>query len=90
MLGLSDTSIGIVSSLVIHVGVAVACFGSLGDGNGVGEGAVEVAIHGPEELRDEAEHTVFKEATKLPLKAPQGPKNARLVDEKQKVCRNCQ
>jgi TonB family protein len=85
MLGLSDTSIGIVSSLVIHVGVAVACFGSLGDGNGVGEGAVEVAIHGPEELRDEAEHTVFKEATKLPLKAPQGPKNARLVDEKQSL-----
>lgn len=83
MLGLSDTSIGIVSSLVIHVGVAVACFGSLGNGKGVGEGSVEVAIHGPDEIREEVERAVIKEATKPPLKAPQGPKKARLVDEKQ-------
>ena len=60
MLGLSDTSIGIVSSLAIHVVLAVACFGSLGDGKGVGEGAVEVAIHGPEEIREGVERAVIK------------------------------
>jgi protein TonB len=76
MLGVSDTSIGIVSSLMIHVGVAVACFGSLGDGTGLGNGAVEVAIHGPDELRQDVEPVDTKGTPERPSTALNGATKA--------------
>lgn len=52
MLGVSDTTLGIIVSVVLHAGVAVAFLGPLGDGEGAGDSVVMVSIDGVE-LHDE-------------------------------------
>jgi len=48
MLGLSDTTVGAVVSVVLHAGVAAAFFGPLGNGQGAGSTVVMVSIDGIE------------------------------------------
>ena len=48
MLGLSDTTVGALVSVVLHAGVAVAFFGPLGEGTGAGSTVVMVSIDGIE------------------------------------------
>jgi protein TonB len=48
MLGLSDTTVGALVSVVLHAGVAVAFLGPLGEGAGAGSTVVMVSIDGIE------------------------------------------
>ena len=48
MLGLSDTTVGALVSVVLHAGVAVAFLGPLGEGTGAGSSVVMVSIDGIE------------------------------------------
>jgi len=87
MLGLSDTTIGALVSVVLHAGVAVAFLGPLGEGQGAGSSVVMVSIDGVEVLesrgqelqKGEPQHTtplVADEAhgaVQAPQKHPQPP-----------------
>jgi len=48
MLGLSDSTVGAIVSVILHVGVAAAFLGPLGPGHGPGETVVMVSIDGVE------------------------------------------
>lgn len=73
MLGFSDSSIGVVASLLLHVGVAAACFGALGDGHGVGQGVVLVSLHGPEASVAEQATPDLPDPQNSAKKVPVGP-----------------
>lgn len=44
MFGLSDTSLGLTASLLLHVGVVAACCGTFGEGQGAGAGLGVVSV----------------------------------------------
>ncbi len=44
MFGLSDTSLGLTASLLLHVGVVAACCGTFGEGEGAGAGLGVVSV----------------------------------------------
>lgn len=85
MLGLSDTTVGAIVSVVLHAGVAAAFFGPLGDGHGAGTTVVMVSIDGIEvpespgqELqKGEPQHVapVVPEEARGALQAPQKQPN---------------
>jgi TonB family protein len=55
MFGLSDTTLGVITSVALHAGVVAACFGPLGEGTGAGEIVVTVSIDGVEVSPTEGE-----------------------------------
>lgn len=73
MLGFSDSSIGVAASLLLHVGVAAACFGALGDGQGMGRGVVFVSLHGGEEAIPAHDPLVVSENRAQEPKPPTKP-----------------
>ena len=74
MLGLSDTSIGALVSVILHAGVAVAFFGPLGEGTGAGSTVVMVSIDGIEVLQSKGDDLQRGEPQPL---LPSVPKDAQ-------------
>lgn len=63
MLGLSDTTLGAITSVLLHVGVVAAFFGPLGSGEGAGDRVVMVTIDGAEEESVDGEEPVPQQAS---------------------------
>lgn len=74
MLGLSDTSMGILASVLLHVGVAAACFGVWGPGQGHGGrvGVVSVDLLPAEVAPSTSEEAKPEESLPVP---PSDPKD---------------
>jgi len=68
MLGLSDTTLGAIASVLLHAGVVAAFMGPLGDGHGAGEQVVLVSIDGVEVTEEKGQ-----ELAKAEPQAPSPP-----------------
>lgn len=88
MLGFSDTTVGMLVSVMLHAGVAAAFLGPLGDGEGPGATVVMVSIdgvevspaHGEESLRESPQPSApsVPQDPQAPLQAPKAqPKLSR-------------
>jgi protein TonB len=98
MLGFSDTTVGMLVSVMLHAGVAAAFLGPLGDGEGPGATVVMVSIdgvevspaHGEESLRENPQPSApsVPQDPQAPLQAPKvqpkPPRKAPAVKQPQR------
>lgn len=61
MLGLSDSSVGVVTSVLIHLGVAAAFLGPFGSGNGPEDRVVMVTIEGVDPTIEQGDEPARRE-----------------------------
>jgi protein TonB len=73
MLGLSDSSVGVVTSVLIHLGVAAAFLGPFGSGNGPQDRVVMVTIEGVDPTVEQGEQPTRKEISIPDRNHPKAP-----------------
>lgn len=73
MLGFSDTTVGILVSVMLHAGVAAAFLGPLGNGEGPGATVVMVSIDGVEVSASHGEESSRENPQPSAPSAPQDP-----------------
>ena len=76
MLGLSDTTVGTLVSVILHAGVAAAFLGPLGEGTGAGSTVVMVSIDGIEVPESKGEDLQRGEPLPVLPSVPQEPQGA--------------
>jgi protein TonB len=76
MLGFSDTTVGVLVSVMLHAGVAAAFLGPLGDGEGPGATVVMVSIDGVEVSSSHGEESPRENPQPSAPTTPQEPQAA--------------
>lgn len=73
MLGFSDSSVGVITSVLIHLGVAAAFLGPFGSGNGPQDLVVMVTIEGVEPTTEQGQQPTRKELSIPQTENPKAP-----------------
>lgn len=82
MLGLSDTTVGALVSVVLHAGVAAAFLGPLGEGQGPGASVVMVSIDGAEVPQSPGQELQKGEPQPIAPVVPEEPQGALQAPQK--------
>ena len=83
MLGISDTTLGVITSVLLHAGVVVAFFGPLGNGQGAGESVVMVSVDGVDPTTEEGQKLSRAEPER-PL-SPDSSGSIQVKNEKREI-----
>lgn len=79
MLGLSDSSVGVVTSVIIHLGVVAAFLGPFGSGSGPQDRVVMVTIEGVDPTTEQGELPIRMEQSIPKRDDPQTPSESAEV-----------
>ena len=85
MLGFSDSSVGVITSVLIHLGVAAAFLGPFGSGNGPQDRVVMVTIEGVDPTTEQGDQPTRKELSIPERDHPEAPLEPARVKKEEKA-----